>query len=209
MLGPVFPGLRSGLAACRLVVRWRIARLRRLTVVSAMLNWCGGGSGGIVLVHFAAAHDKSRMLPLAFAGLCFPLRFPPWYFFPPCYRPCVVDFEPLPALPFEDDPRLCTVQRKEPHSHYQPPVQEVLAQITLHVPQIGPDHLLGTLPYFLHRCPLVPLPILERPPERQLALALPHDPRPGSATTLAADGCDTSSSARRMISPLWSEISLA
>src|SRR5262245_31470834 len=127
---------------------------------------------GIVLVQFATTHDKSRTLPLALASLCFPLHFPPWYFFPPYYRVRVVDFEPLPALRFELDLRLCTVRRKEPHRHYQPSLQEVLAQIMLHVPQIRPNHLLGALPYFLHWCPLVPLPILERPPERQLAPAL-------------------------------------
>src|SRR5262249_59030175 len=59
---------------------------------------------------------------------------------------------------------LRAVRCKEPHGHYQPPVHEFLAQITLHDPQIGPDHLLGALPYVLERNPLGWVPTLEQPP---------------------------------------------
>src|SRR5262245_55224757 len=89
---------------------------------------------------------------------------------PPCARPLPIlvslptpltDFEPLPARRFEDDRhRLRAVPRKEPHRHYQPPVDELLAQITSHEPQIRPDHLLGALPCLLELTPFVWVPTL-------------------------------------------------
>src|SRR5262249_56914115 len=59
---------------------------------------------------------------------------------------------------------LRAVGRKDRPRHYQPPVYELLAQITSHEPQIRPDHLLGALPCVLQRNPLVWVPNLERPP---------------------------------------------
>src|SRR5262249_26167251 len=117
-------------------------------------------SVGIELIQFATVHTKIPGLLLV------RVRVPPWDRFPPRYRRCVVDFEPLPARPFEDDPhRRGAAPQKDPHRHYQLPVHELLAQITLHEPQVRADHLLGALPCLLERNPFVWAPNFERPPE--------------------------------------------
>src|SRR6516164_11682391 len=83
----------------------------------------------------------------------------------------MVDLEPPPALTFEDDPCLGAVFRDKLHRCYQLPTTKGLLQFVSRV-RTGPNHLLSARPCRRERDPFVPVPNLERPPERQLGPAL-------------------------------------